>query len=67
MTAQISLEDFVKFLFKQFPETVKDTKEDVQGAYHYLVGLGIKYTKATVSIPELEAEIKKQLEENSQK
>jgi len=63
MTAQISLEDFVKFLFQQVPETVKDAKEDVQGAYHYLVGLGIKYTKATVSIPEIEAEIKKQLEE----
>jgi len=62
--AQIPLDEFVKLLFKTYPRTVQDAKEGVKGAKSYMIGLGIKYCKATISIIEIQKEVEKQLEEN---
>jgi len=63
--AQISLDEFVKLVFKTYPRVVQDAKEGVEGAKAYLIGLGIKYCNATVSITDIVKEVTKELEEGT--
>ena len=68
---EISMEEFVNLILRCYPLVTKKARSDIKGtvftlgsedAFNWLVGMSIKHTKANISIPELESEIKKQLD-----
>ena len=69
---EISTEEFVTLILRCYPLVTKKARSNTEScgtylgskeAFNWLVGMSIKHTKANISIPKLESEIKKQLDD----